>query len=229
MTRTRPLRGIAAALASLLLVSCGSAAQIAGESGGETWGPEAAGLPLTDDGGVVVTAHDLDPTGSYPDDPVAVAVYVEPLCPHCGAFAADQGRLLADRLASGAITLEYRLVSFLDTGSTDRASARSVNAALCVSAAGGPVAYEAFVGALLENQQPDGLSDDDLVALAADIAGARSERCIRDEEHQELVRVLTERGVEEISGTPAVVVDGRPLDQIPTTAELRAMFGAATV
>ncbi|MFC6151991.1 MULTISPECIES: DsbA family protein [Mumia] len=229
MHRTRLLPGLAAALLSLLLVSCGSAADVVKQSGGGAWGTAGASLPLTADGGIVVTAHDLDPTGSYPDDPVAVAVYVEPLCPHCGAFAADQGRLLAARLAAGSITLEYRLVSFLDNGSTDRASARSVNAALCVSAAGGPAAYEAYVASLLENQQPGGMSDDELVDLADDLGDDGTEACIRDEVHADLVSDLSERGLKAISGTPAVVVDGRPLEQIPTTAELEAMLGSEVV
>ncbi|MGH1562951.1 DsbA family protein [Mumia sp. DW29H23] len=224
MTRSRIAGGLLACLASLVLVACVSAADVA--TGGPGGG---SGLALTADGGVVVTANDLDPSGSFPDDPVAVAVYVEPLCPHCKAFAADQGRLLEERLAAGAITLEYRMVSFLDNGTTGHASARSVNAALCVAETGGPAAYDAFVTGLLDGQTPSGLSDEDLVALADDAGAAGAEACIEAQEHADLVAELTNEAMETIEGTPTVVVDGKTLQGTPTTTELAAMLGTTTV
>lgn len=212
-------------VAALVLAGCGSAGDLA--AGGAVGG---SGAPaLTDAGGVVVTAHDLDPDGSYPDDPVAVAVYVEPLCPHCKAFSADQGRLLAERLAVGAITLEYRLVSFLDTGATDHASARSVNAALCVETVAGPAAYGSYIEALLADQTATGPTDDTLVALADETGADSAESCIRDQTNADLVPQLTERAMDTISGTPTVVVDGKTLTSIPTTAELNALLGSSEV
>jgi len=225
MTRSRLVAGLMVCLVSCLLAACGHAADVAtGRSG-----PAGAVPTLTDGGGVVVTARDLDPAGSFPEQATAVAVYVEPLCPHCKAFAADQGRLLQARLAEGAITLEYRLVSFLDNGSTDRASARSVNAGLCVAAVEGAAEYAAFVAALLEHQRPGGLSDTDLVGLADEVGAADARSCIESGQHADLVPELTEDAMGRIDGTPAVEVDGTMLESTPTTAELTALLGRTTV
>ena len=223
MTVPRLKIAVLAALVTLVLAGCGSAADVTTEHGSAT---EGSAVPaLTDAGGIVVTARDLDPEGSYPPDPVAVAVYVEPLCPPCEAFSAEQGRLLDERLEEGAITLEYRVVSFLDGPTTDEASARSANAALCVATIAGPAAYASYVRAVMERRTPSDLSDDDLVDLADEQHADAAEGCIRDRDNADLVAQTTERALAVIPGTPTVVVDGRMLESIPTTAQLDALLG----
>lgn len=225
MRRVPLARLLTVALCLLLLNACGRAADLA--TGG-AWGGAAVDVPgLTADGGVVVSADDLGADGSTSgaSDAAKVVVYVEPLCPHCKAFETAHGTLLQELLTDGRITLEYRLVSFLDNARTQRSSARAVNAALCAATDAGPSAYAAYVRALLDNQPTDGvLSDDTLVALGDD-AGASIEACVRDEAHADLVSSLSEAALGKISATPTVLVDGRELEGVPSVTELKAALG----
>ncbi|WP_262853038.1 DsbA family protein [Mumia quercus] len=228
MRRDPLVRVLTVVLCLFLVSACGRAADLA--TGG-TWGGSATDVPgLTADGGVVVSADDLDPDGSSAadaSDAAEVVVYVEPLCPHCKAFDAAHGVMLQELLEDGRITVEYRLVSFLDNARTQRSSARAVNAALCAATGGGPSGYAAYVRALLENQPADGvLSDETLVALGEDAgAGDSIASCVRGEAHADLVASLSEAALGKISATPTVLVDGRALEGVPSVAELNAALG----
>ncbi len=221
MRRTPLVRVVLLVLCLVLVTSCGSAADLA--SGHGSTAPR-----LTEDGGVVVSSADLEPAVAPDSDAVPVVVYVEPLCPHCKAFDDQHGAFLQERLQSGRITLEYRLVSFLDNGRTQRSSARAVNAALCVAAEGGPAAYAAFVHALLENQPSDGVLTDDALLGLADSVKAPAGDCVVGEDHAALVSSLSKQALGRITATPTVIVGGRQLEGVPSAGELLAALSVGT-
>ncbi|MFD1826888.1 MULTISPECIES: DsbA family protein [Mumia] len=226
MRRAPLVRVVTLVLCLFLVTSCGSAADLA--VGGSRSGAATEVPGLTVDGGVVVSSDDLDTEAAEASDPIPVVVYVEPLCPHCKAFDAEHGSMLQERLEGGQITLEYRLVSFLDNGTTERSSARAVNAALCAATDAGPAAYATYVHELLENQPVGGvLTDAALVALGDD-AGASIESCVTGESHADLVASLSKNALGKISATPTVIVGGREFEGVPTAEDLVAALGSGS-
>lgn len=151
-----------------------------------------------------------------------VVTYIDYGCPFCGQFETTNGETLRTLLESGDIILEVHPISILDNQflGTEYPT-RAANAAACV-AAGAPDAFFDVNAALFANQpaeQTEGLTDDELVDL---VAGAGADdadiaSCIRDGRHEGWIDEATSRAltgplpntdVENVSGTPTVLVNG---------------------
>ena len=166
--------------------------------------------------------------------PVVVQVYEDFLCPVCGQFEASTGDTLEQLAADGSIELRYQPIAILDYLSPDDYSTRALNAAAVVADAAGVQAFQTMHDALYAQQPAEnalGLTDDQLVAMAADAGapGADVEAAIRDLRFQGWTARVTDRASQDgVTGTPTVLVDGEPLtDRSPAglTAAVQAAQG----
>jgi protein-disulfide isomerase len=146
--------------------------------------------------------------------PVRIDAYIDFMCPFCRQFEERSGAFLDRLLDSGAVTLVYHPLGFLDRLSTTRYSSRASAASGCASDFG---AFDPYKDALFANQPPEGgpgLSQEELVELGrvVGLRDQRFERCVLEEAHLPwtdfVTQVAAERG---ISGTPSVFVGGVPV------------------
>ncbi|WP_430591419.1 DsbA family protein [Humidisolicoccus flavus] len=157
------------------------------------------------------------------DDVVQIVLYVDYICPGCGAFEAANAATIEQFVQQGIATVEYHPVSVLDRYSLgSKYSTRAANAAACVADIS-PDTFFAYNRLLFDNQPPEGstgLDDSELIALA-DQAGAESmqniETCVTEGTFNSWVQASTSLAFSEpipgtdgetITGTPAVFVNG---------------------
>ena len=102
--------------------------------------------------------------------PVVVDVYEDYLCPICERFEERYGSDLTTALNENKITVRYHSIAILDELTTPQGySTRAANAALCSVSAG---IYPAYHKKLFDSQPAErsaGLTDAELIALAADL------------------------------------------------------------
>jgi protein-disulfide isomerase len=148
-----------------------------------------------------------------------VDTFVDPMCPYCGQFERAVGDTLAGLVDDGTITLRVHPLNFLDqVSSGTRYSSRAANALTCV-AASAPSSTLHYLAALFAHQPEEGsagLTDEQLGSLATK-AGATVNDCIRtgryiawiDQVTQTAINgPLPDADIEQITGTPTVLVDG---------------------
>ena len=171
---------------------------------------------------------DADPIPSVPNEDSGVLdiqMYVDYLCPICGAFEQTNGEYIESLVDNGAATLEVHPITFLDRYSQgERYSSRAVNAVACVADSAPNDFYNFHKLLLSADVQPAentaGLSDDDLISLL-DVAGVDKSdaivECIDDETFKSWVKNSTARAlsgpipntdVPQVTGTPTVLVNG---------------------
>jgi protein-disulfide isomerase len=167
-----------------------------------------------------------DPVPNVRDEDAGILdiqMYVDYLCPICGAFEATNGEYISSLMENGKTTVEIHPITILDRLSQGtKYSTRSANAAACV-ANYSPNQFYAFHNLLFANQPAEnsvGLSDDELVDLSTqaevnepdDVAS-----CIRGQEFKAWVANSTARAlngpipnsdVDKVTGTPTVIVNG---------------------
>jgi len=154
-----------------------------------------------------------------------IQMYVDYLCPICGAFEQTNAEYLESLIENGAATLEIHPISILDRLALgSRYSSRAVNAVACVADSSPNDFYAYHTLLLSEGVQPEentsGLSDDDLIALL-DVAGVEDAttiaECIDDESFKSWVSNSTARALSEpipnsdvgpVTGTPTVLING---------------------
>lgn len=170
-------RAAAVLAVTLLMYAVGCTNQITGTA---TQDPMQPPLALSDDGYGIVAG--------YPDAPVQIEFYTEPQCSHCEELQAAYGGDIERYINLGQLAVTYRPLTFLDTPSTDRHSARVANAMFL--AVGAPEAtdeakmssgpeFQRFVEDLWAHQEPGGPgpSDDQMAGMAeesgipGDVAG----------------------------------------------------------
>jgi protein-disulfide isomerase len=164
------------------------------------------------------------------DGPVNVTLYEDMQCPACRQFEASIGPTLEELVEGGEITLERRLLAFLDRASTDRYSSRAANAVACV-VDDSPDAAGPYLATLFARQPVEGgagLSDDELAGLAEDSGAADVGECIAEERFGGWVRTVTEEGLDEITGTPTLLVDGEQLQELTPDAVRAAVEEAGS-
>ncbi|GHJ45680.1 hypothetical protein Cs7R123_30220 [Catellatospora sp. TT07R-123] len=145
--------------------------------------------------------------------PVTVDEYVDFLCPHCKAFHDDYGAQVKQLVDDKKITLVTHPVAYLDGASTNRYSTRSSAASGCAADEG---KFAEYADALFANQPAEGTagpSDDDLVALGKTVGlGDAFGQCVQDKKFVTWAdHVTTEAGKAGVSGTPTVLVNGKPV------------------
>ena len=183
-----------------------------------------SGTPATAAGGApaAATADGAFVVGN-PDAPGTVQVVEDFQCPVCRQFEDAAGDLLDSYAAGDDVKVEYRGIAFLDRASSTRYSSRSLHASACVMDEGAEV-WKEFHRQLFLQQPPeggDGLSDEQLVSIAAD-AGADEDAvasCVEDETYAGWVEATTDAaGDDGVTGTPTLDVDGQKLSSFDPAA-----------
>ncbi|GAB3256317.1 DsbA family protein [Nocardioides dilutus] len=178
-----------------------------GGSDRDVAGPTGEVVPprnITDSGAVQVGTADA---------PVAVEVFYDYMCPACGAFEAANGDELDRLMSEGVARLELRPISFLDeTSEGTRYSTRAANAFATV-VDGAPETAWTFHRALYAEQPEEGtegLSDDDIAAIARDsgVPDDVVDRFTDDTFEQWVASVTVEAFDSGIKGTPTIKIDG---------------------
>jgi len=151
------------------------------------------------------------------DAPVVMVAYSEFQCPFCGKFARDTEPELVKRFVrDGTLRIEWRDFPYLGE--------ESVTAAKAGRAAAAQDAFWKFHDALYENQLPvnsGNLTKDYLAGIARDV-GLDVARLRRDIDAPQVADAV-QRDFEEgqrigVTGTPAFLVNGRPIMGAQPTA-----------
>lgn len=156
-------------------------------------------------------------TEAIAEDPVAIRLYYDFQCEGCAEFLGANSEQLETWLGRGAATFELHPIVLQSQGT--QYSQRSVNAAACVADLD-PDGFWQFNGALLDAQSDEGLTDDELIELAAGGATASDEldTCIRERQFRTWVTDVSQRAldgpipdsdVERITETPTILVNGQ--------------------
>ena len=189
----------------------------------------------TDDYGINFTAEDAG--GKAATDPVEVVIYEDFQCPVCKAFEQANGAFLDDAVKNGDITIEYRLLTFLDRASPNQYSSRAGSAALCAFESGGGEAYKKVASMLWANQPAEntaGPEDADLVdqLKQAGVSGGTVESCVVKNRFVPWLGKATDASRDaKVNGTPTVRIDGKNVtganEGVPQIPDLQKAIAAA--
>ena len=139
-----------------------------------------------------------------------LVVYEDPQCPYCRRFERRSGDLLSREVAAGAVSVEYRMRSFLGDESV------RANNALALAAEEGR--FDQLRRELFAAQPPEhsgGFTPDDLVALGerAGLTSSSYVDGVREGRYEQWVRRTDELlQDEDPDGTPQATLDGEPVD-----------------
>lgn len=147
--------------------------------------------------------------------------YVDFMCPYCGEFERSWGSDIASALDDGSITLRVVPVGFLDSQSSGtNYSTRAASSLYCV-ADEDPDAVVPYMAALYADQPlegSEGLSDEELLARAADVGVSSSsfQSCVTSQNYADFIAQLN--GTVPVNpatgnrGIPAILLDGDRID-----------------
>jgi protein-disulfide isomerase len=161
--------------------------------------------------------------------PVTVDVYEDFLCPVCRRFEQLSAGTLEQLRAAGRIKVVHHPVAFLNRFSSTDYSTRSSAASGCAADQG---KFQEYATALFNRQPAEGgpgLSDDQLVAIGADVGlGGDFGRCVREGTYRSWTARVTDAASRAgVTGTPTVLVDGTPVPT-PTPEAITAAVQAAS-
>ena len=139
-----------------------------------------------------------------------LVLFEDPQCPYCRQFEQISGDLLGREVAAGSVAVEYRMRCFLGIESV-----RADNA-LALAAESGR--FDQLRRVLFANQPPEssgGFTVADLIELGAraGLTNPDYQRGVEDGRYQQWV-IEVERTFQnqDPQGTPAALLDGRPVD-----------------
>jgi protein-disulfide isomerase len=171
-------------------------------------------------GGASPTPSASDSSGDVFD----IRVYIDYLCPVCGAFEAANAAQIKKLVDSGVATLEIHPISILDRLSMGtQYSTRAANAMACVTDYSPDSAFD-YSATLFENQpkeSTEGLTNQQLIDLAKKVdvkQQATIASCINDAKFKNWVAASTARAlagpipnadIDKVVGTPTVLVNGQ--------------------
>lgn len=153
--------------------------------------------------------------------PVDVTIYVDYMCPACGAFEQANGSMLEQFAGSGDINLTVYPINFLDTQSLgSKYSTRAANAFACVVDQQPDFGFAYHNLLLSQGVQPaegtTGLTDEELVEQAvASGASATSDlkRCINNQQFASFIegnwKTVSEVGMNGLAKDAQLVLDPR--------------------
>ena len=167
--------------------------------------------------------------------PTTIKLYEDFQCPVCADFEAATSAQLDAAIAAGKVKVDYHLVSFLDTQSTNAYSSRALNAAAVVLDTSGPDVFLKFHNLLYQHQPTEGgpgPTDQQLIAYAVQ-AGA-DELAITgpitdDVYHQWVLNTADVMSKAGINGTPTVYIDGQVQGGNPPDERVSAQAVLAAV
>ena len=223
--RNKLLLQISVVVVALGIVG-GVGAVIAIENANRVAAPVVSDTPdnLTELGGIKIgvglqafTAANT-PTADAATDVPEIIIYQDYQCPICQAFDVPNSSQLRSWVDTGAATVEFRPLSFLDRASLNEYSSRAANAAFCV-ANFEPDSYFDFNEIAMINQPSEGgegPSDDEIFGWAEE-AGAGSDEvkgCIQNKSFEDYLFQQTQtvlsapHGGVSVTGTPTILVNG---------------------
>lgn len=141
-------------------------------------------------------------------------VWFDFYCPHCQDFERTYGSTIDDLLENGDITFNMLPVALpgLNTASGTDFSERSANAMYCVAEAQPDAAYPFMQAVFATNPTGPGLTDEELIAMAADAGATGIDTCVADREYVSFVTEQTGKippnPATGGAGTPTVVLNG---------------------
>ena len=159
--------------------------------------------------------------------------YIDFMCPVCNQFEQIYGEAISGLVDDGTITLNIHPISILDRLSQgSQYSTRAANAMYCVAATV-PEASVPFMQALFANQPPEGstgLSDAQILEVAASVDATGIDACVNDGEYVNYVTTMTAKtpvapGASGI-GTPTIAINGEVIanSTLPDPADLGTLF-----
>lgn len=143
-----------------------------------------------------------------------VDLFFDFYCPHCQDFEDQYGDTLADALEDGSITLNLHPVALsgLNAASGTDFSKRSANAMYCVADAEPTAAFAFYTSLFAEHPSGAGLTDEQLVSLAAAAGADGVADCVADRTWDDLVAEQTKNIPANPdtggAGTPTLVING---------------------
>ncbi|MGH3457505.1 DsbA family protein [Aeromicrobium sp.] len=189
----------------------------------------------TEDFGVV---YDAEAAGGEPaSDAVEVVLYEDFQCPVCKSFEQANGAYLDEAVKKGEITIEYRIIAFLDRASQNEYSSRAGSAAMCAQESGGVEAYKQVSNLLFANQPAEGTAGPEDPALVetlnqAGVTGEAAEQCVVTGRFIPWIEKATEASRDaKVEGTPTVLIDGKKVQGaqggVPQLPDLQKAIDAA--
>lgn len=154
--------------------------------------------------------------GTGPDQ---LDTYIDFMCPICNQFEQIYGPTIEGLVDDGSITLNIHPISILDRASQGtQFSTRAANAMYCVAVADAEASLP-FMQAMYANQPEEttpGLTDEQILAIAAGVGVTGIDACVNDGRYSEYVTAITEEtpvkpGAGGI-GTPTVLLNGEFVD-----------------
>lgn len=182
-----------------------------------------------------------EPVPNEPDggDVIDIQMYVDFLCPFCGAFEATNGEYLAGLVENGGATVEIHPIAILDRASNGtKYSTRASNAFACMANFSPNQAYK-FHQLLYANQPEEGTSglpDEDLIKYTVEAGAENADavaQCIRDQTFKGWVADARDRALNNpipntdnatVTGTPTVIVNGQKYPGAVDDAQQFAAF-----
>ncbi|MFI5485517.1 DsbA family protein [Micromonospora echinaurantiaca] len=146
--------------------------------------------------------------------PVTIDLYEDYLCPACKQFQQVSGDTIDQLVSAGKAKVVFHPVAYLNRFSTTDYSTRSSAASGCAAAGG---KFKEFTDVLFERQPPEGgagLSDDELIDIGAGVGLDRDDfgSCVRDGTYEPWTEHVTEEASKaNVTGTPTILVDGKPV------------------
>lgn len=171
------------------------------------------------------SAEPVPSASNDPADVLDIRVYMDYMCPICGAFEKANTEQISKLVRDGTATLEIHPVAILDRVSMGtKYSTRAANATACV-ANFAPDNFFDFNAILFENQPEEntaGLDDATLIALAKEVGVSKFtdvSSCIKDQTFKAWVAAATDRFANNplpnvamqppAAGTPTIYVNGQ--------------------
>lgn len=165
-----------------------------------TEGAEDTALPLG-----VSPAEEASKNGK----PVRLVVFQDFNCVHCAEFETESGEEIKKLVDEGKVELEIRNLTYLDSQSATKYSARAANAAYAVANQVSADQYLEFQKELFSHQGQGGLKDQEIIDIAAKY-GADISADMKNNSWRSLVNVVTaESSANGVQGTPTVFADGQ--------------------
>lgn len=226
--RTQLIIGAVAIAVILVIVVVGVVVtQRQSEVQGDGYGPSTQSVATASPDGVVLVAK----PDSTPK--VTIDVFEDALCPVCAAFETQFGQQISQEIDAGNLAVNYHMLNFLNPKSfSGDYSTRAAAALLCVAQESGsqPGLYMAFHSALFAtDRQPaesgtEDLTNEQLAELAGSVgAPAAATSCISSGQNVQAAAASATTSSATLStatggriGTPTVVVDGAPVQQLTT-------------
>ncbi len=140
-----------------------------------------------------------------------LVLFEDPQCPYCREFEDVSGDLLRREVAAGAVSVEYRMRSFLG-----EESVRAGNALAAAAEAG---RFDELRREIFANQPPEhsgGFTTEDLLELGrrAGLTGQDFVTSVRQGRYESWVRKIdADFDAQDPDGTPSAVLDGQAVDR----------------